>query len=374
MSAPAPPARPLRAGEGWLSPWPPLNPLVYLRRPVAPQFPLDRPDRREYAYARQGLWHGLHALGIAAGDEVLVPAYHHGSEVEVLVRAGIEPRFYGYTEALEPDAGALAALVGPRTRALYLIHHLGFGQDVRRWRAWCDERGLLLLEDAAMAWPAARDGVPLGSLGDLAIFSPWKLWGLADSGVLLCRTPPGPSPRPLRRIPLGNLHAHAKWLTRRSHFAVRVRAPVAKAAADAQLTGPEYDLGDPDAAPSRASRAYLRRADAAAAAARRREHHATMLAAFGELVPAPYDRPRGEECPFVMPIVVDGRDAVIQRLEGWGVRALHLWARPHAALAEPDRFPLAAELRRRVVGLPVHQELSDRDVERIVEAVHGCLG
>jgi dTDP-4-amino-4,6-dideoxygalactose transaminase len=125
--------------------------------------------------ARHGLWHGLRALGLGDDDEVLVPAYHHGSEIEALVRAGLTCRFYEASEGLAPDERELEALLGPRTRALHLIHYLGFPQEATRWRAWCEERGLFLIEDAAQAWLGSLEGRPLGSFGDIAIFCLYKL-------------------------------------------------------------------------------------------------------------------------------------------------------------------------------------------------------
>jgi dTDP-4-amino-4,6-dideoxygalactose transaminase len=65
---------------------------------------------------------------------VLVPAYHHGSEIEALLQAGLRIRYYEVDRALEPDAAALESLLGPDVRALYLIHYLGFPQDAPRWR------------------------------------------------------------------------------------------------------------------------------------------------------------------------------------------------------------------------------------------------
>src|SRR5205823_10573872 len=58
-------------------------------RPDPPPFPLADPRCRLVTRARHGLWLGVRALGLGPGDEVLVPAYHHGSEVEALVRAGV---------------------------------------------------------------------------------------------------------------------------------------------------------------------------------------------------------------------------------------------------------------------------------------------
>ena len=123
--------------RGRLSIWAPLRPGAYLRRPVSElPFPLEEPGCRLYEFARQRLFNGLEVLGLGPGDEVLVPAYNHGSEVEVLSRAGVTCRFFDSSEDLAPDEHVLERLLGPSTRALYLIHHLGFPQAAPRWRRW----------------------------------------------------------------------------------------------------------------------------------------------------------------------------------------------------------------------------------------------
>ena len=65
---------------------------------------------------------------------------------------------------------------------MYLIHYLGFPQDAPGWLRWCRERGLLLIEDAAQAWLASVGGRPLGSFGDMAIFSFYKAVGVPEGG------------------------------------------------------------------------------------------------------------------------------------------------------------------------------------------------
>ena len=119
------------------------------------------------------------------GDEVLVPAYHHGSEIEALVRAGVKCRFYEASETLEPVTRELEAALTPRTRALLIVHYIGFPQDSDRWRRWCDEHGLLLLEDAAQAWLASASGRPVGSFGDLSVFCLYKTFGFPDGSALV---------------------------------------------------------------------------------------------------------------------------------------------------------------------------------------------
>jgi dTDP-4-amino-4,6-dideoxygalactose transaminase len=73
--------------------------------------------------ARQGLYAGAEALGLGPGNEVLTPAYHHGSEVEALRRRGLNCRFYDLDSKLSPADSEVDSLVGPRTRALLLIHY-----------------------------------------------------------------------------------------------------------------------------------------------------------------------------------------------------------------------------------------------------------
>ena len=138
-------------------------PLDAYSRPPAAALPYPLDDSGElFARARHALWHGLARVGLGPGDRVLVPAYHHGSEVEVVRRAGLECRFYEVGEDLAPDAEALERELSAGVRALHLIHYLGFPQDAPAWRRWCDERGLLLIEDAAQAWLSTVGGRPVG--------------------------------------------------------------------------------------------------------------------------------------------------------------------------------------------------------------------
>ena len=80
-----------RAGP--LSAWPPLRPSAWLRPPTAHlPFPLEEPRAHRFALGRVALLHGVRALGLSEGDEVLVPAYHHGSEIQALWHVPGVPR------------------------------------------------------------------------------------------------------------------------------------------------------------------------------------------------------------------------------------------------------------------------------------------
>jgi perosamine synthetase len=343
---------------------PPLPPSLYLRRQSNEQpFPLGEAGCRLFARARHALWQGVQTLGLGQGDEVLVPAYHHGSEIEALIRVGVTCRFYEATTSLEPDPAELEALLSPSTRALYLIHYLGFPQDVDRWREWCDARGLLLFEDAAQAWLAHRDGKPVGSVGDLSIFCLYKTFGLPDGAALISSNPP-PSLTPLDRKISAIGTRHAAWVVGRSGILATAARTIW--APEESTDDHEFSLGDPSP-PTSALDALLGRVVDTSAAATRRAHYELLLADLGDLaLPALRDLPSGAS-PFAFPLVTARKAELLGRLRANGIDALDFWSIAHSSL--PSGFPRAAELRRSIVGVPVHQELRRTDLERIVRTV-----
>jgi dTDP-4-amino-4,6-dideoxygalactose transaminase len=349
-----------------LEPLPPLAPSAYLRRrsPRLP-FPLDEPSTVLFASARQALFAGLGALGITSGDAVLAPAYHCGAEIEPMVRLGVDCQFYDAGPELEPDPDELDALRTPATRALFVIDHLGFPQDGARWRAWCDERGLAFVEDAAPAWLASRDGVPAGALADLAVFSLNKQVAVPDGGAAV-RPRGGTVPTP----PVGGLglsgvlHRHASWLMTRSGAIGGLRRRlVSGAVRGAYDLDRENELG-PLRGPGAATRFLAPRLATDDVAARRRRHYRALLEVLGAQVPPPFDRLPDGAAPFAFPVVSERKAELLAHLEAENVVAFDLWSVPHPVLSAGG-FPRAARRRATTVGLPVHHGLSDGDVARI---------
>jgi CelD/BcsL family acetyltransferase involved in cellulose biosynthesis len=354
----------------YISAWPPLPPGVWLRPPVpALPFPLEERNFRLYAFARHGLWHGVRSLGLGSGDEVLMPAYNHGSEVEALLRAGVDLRFYGARGDLAPDECELDSLAGPRTRALYLIHYLGFPQDAERWRRWCDERQMYLLEDAAQAWLATDGGRPVGARGDLAVFCFYKTFGVAEGAALVSATPPPALTRDPGPGLQGVAMRHALWLAQRSGAFSHI------ARNRPRLPRPPTDEGDDpfelyptfESLPWSTVPFLVHRLVADDAAAARRANYRLLLGELRDRVPEPFaDLPDGAS-PFVLPIRTAAKRALLEQLDVRGIRAMDMWADTHAAI--PDRFPAVADRRATTVGLPVHQELRVAELDRIVDAV-----
>jgi dTDP-4-amino-4,6-dideoxygalactose transaminase len=352
--------------EGLLEAWPPLPPGAWLRRPAARMpYPLEEPSCTFYSRARHALFLGLRALGLERGDEVLMPAYHHGSEVEAAIRAGASCVFYEGSERLEPDLEELEGLVGPRTRALHLTHYLGFSQDASRWRAWCDQRELLLVEDAAQSWLTQDASGPVGRAGDLVVFCLYKTFGIPDGAAVVMRIARAPGVHD-GAGPWGLVRRHAAWLAARSGL-VAEAVTRRRAEPTRYVAEEDFALGEP-APPNALGQKLLRRLVAQDAAAARRLAYRRLLSELGDLVPAPFAECPDGASPFIFPVEVDDKKAQLAALAAGRISALDLWSVPHPAL-DAARFPAAARRRERTVGLPVHQELRAVDLDRIAAAL-----
>jgi dTDP-3-amino-3,4,6-trideoxy-alpha-D-glucose transaminase len=131
----------------------------------------------------------LQALGIGPGDEVVVPAHTFVATWIAVARTGatpvaVEPAADDYL----PSVDAIAAAIGPRTRAVIAVHLYGCVDGIDGLAALCARRGIVLLEDAAQAHGASCNGVRAGAHGRLAGFSfyPGKnLGAYGDGGAVV---------------------------------------------------------------------------------------------------------------------------------------------------------------------------------------------
>jgi dTDP-4-amino-4,6-dideoxygalactose transaminase len=353
--------------------WPTLPPHVHFQKASRfVPFPLDQEGCRIYSRARHAIFNAFRALGLGAGEVVLVPAYHHGSEIEALLQAGLRIRYYEVNAALEPDAGELESLLDGEVRVLYLIHYLGFPQDAAYWRAWCDQRGLLLVEDAAQAFLATREGQPVGSLGHMGVFCLYKTYGIPDGGAVISQVPPPPPTRAPQSGLWGTFKRHFNWVAQRrgeiGFLHLQVSPLIRWWKVRRFQPHQEFELQDPATPPAVMTTRLLPRLTDARTASQRRENYRFLLQHLGHLVPPPFNvLPEGAS-PFAFPVAVDAAPAFLERLRGYGVMGLLFWFNPHPSLPVAD-FPRSRALREKMLALPVHQELTGAELRQIVAAV-----
>ncbi len=119
-----------------------------------------------------GLQLCLMAIGIKAGDEVIVPAQTHVATAHVVEHLGARPVFVDVERATgNIDLQKVEAAVTARTRAVMPVHYLGLPCDMDRLRMIADKCKLAVIEDCALAVGADYGGRHPGALGTAGAFS-----------------------------------------------------------------------------------------------------------------------------------------------------------------------------------------------------------
>ena len=125
----------------------------------------------------------LTAMGIGAGDEVIVPANTFIATAAAVVRTGAIPRFADISDdTLLLTSRTLAEAITPRTRAVIVVHLFGQMPDMTDLLAVADQAGIAVIEDAAQAHGAEWHGCRAGAFGEVACFSFYPAKNLGASG------------------------------------------------------------------------------------------------------------------------------------------------------------------------------------------------
>ena len=114
----------------------------------------------------------LRALGVGAGDEVIVTSRSFVASASCVINAGAEPIFADVdADSQNLTAASVRAALTDRTRAIIVVHLAGYSAEMDELCALAAEKGLKLIEDCAQAHGATYKGRPVGSFGDASAFS-----------------------------------------------------------------------------------------------------------------------------------------------------------------------------------------------------------
>jgi perosamine synthetase len=114
----------------------------------------------------------LLALGIGAGDEVIVPTLTYIASVNAIAYTGATPVFVdSLADTWQMDPEDVARKITPKTRGVMAVHLYGHACNLKALRAICDEHSIFLIEDCAEAIGSLYNGNHVGTFGDISTFS-----------------------------------------------------------------------------------------------------------------------------------------------------------------------------------------------------------
>ncbi len=123
------------------------------------------------------------------GDEILVPSVTWPTQIWSPMMAGLKVRFVDTdTETLNMDLKDLEAKIGPRTRAISLVHLMGNPCDMDRVLSICEKYNLILIEDCCEALGSAFKGKAVGTFGLAGSFSFFFSHHITtmEGGMIIC--------------------------------------------------------------------------------------------------------------------------------------------------------------------------------------------
>ena len=129
----------------------------------------------------------LAACGIGAGDEVIVPPFTFIATIEGILDAGAIPVFSEIDETLCLAPEAIESVITLRTKAVMPVHMCGAMAHIEEIRSVCNQKGLLLIEDACQSLGATFNGKSLGTFGQMGCFSfdPVKTITCGEGGAVV---------------------------------------------------------------------------------------------------------------------------------------------------------------------------------------------
>ena len=289
----------------------------------------------------------LRALGVGAGDEVVVPSFTFYASAEAVVNAGARPVFCDVDPLTRNVTRAtVAGAVGERTKAILAVDLFGCPAPIPELAGL----GLPILEDAAQAAGATLEGRRAGSLGDVATFSfyPSKNLGcMGDGGAIA---------------------------TDRDDVAELARAlrfHGSRDKRDFEYVGYNSRLDELQATILRALLPHLD----GWSRGRRAAADAYVAAGLGELVRLPAPPPRAEPAWHLYVAAHDHADELVAGLGEAGIGARGYYRTPvhrqpaMARFAAGVELPITDELARTNLALPMGPALSEAAVKQIVAAV-----
>ncbi|MBW1960622.1 MAG: DegT/DnrJ/EryC1/StrS family aminotransferase [Deltaproteobacteria bacterium] len=129
----------------------------------------------------------LAATGIGAGDEVIIPPFTFVATFEAVIAAGAAPVFADIDHTLCLDPKAIAKALTARTKAVMPVHMCGAMAHIDEIKSFCDQKGLVLIEDVAQSVGGSFNGKALGTFGQMGCFSfdPVKTITCGEGGAVI---------------------------------------------------------------------------------------------------------------------------------------------------------------------------------------------
>ncbi len=135
-----------------------------------------------FEYARQSIKLALSLYGSYSDRTVLLPASLCPAVLQPFIDLNIKVYLYDLNEDFTVNEKSLFSLINKSVKFVYVIHYFGLIQDFTNLRKFCDEKGLVLIEDCALCGYNTK--LNIGQYGHFSAFSLWKFLPISNGALL----------------------------------------------------------------------------------------------------------------------------------------------------------------------------------------------
>jgi dTDP-4-amino-4,6-dideoxygalactose transaminase len=299
------------------------------------------------------------ALNLSEGDEVILPVFTYTATAEVIALLKLKPVFVEVcADTFNIDVAAVEAAITPKTKALLPVHLFGQCANMEAIVALAAKHNLYIIEDAAQAigaqytftsgekWQAGC----VGTIGCTSFFPTKNLGAFGDGGAIFCNEPD----LALRLKMIANHGQKEKYV--HEIIGVNSRLDTLQAAIlNVQL--------------KHLPAAILRKQEIAA------RYDAALANITGLSIPARDAKSTHVFHQYTLRIA-SRRDELKKYLADAGIDTMVYYATPmhlqkaYANAAHPaGTFPIAEQLSKEVLSIPIHTTLTDAEVDFVIQKI-----
>lgn len=303
--------------------------------------------------ATEGLFQVCDLIGLCSGDKVIMPSISFIGAANAVMATGAQVAFCDVDpRTLNPTLEHIEACFDKFVRAVIILHYGGETHSLREIRAWCDERDVILIEDAACAQATVYEGKAAGTWGHYGVwsFDAMKVMTTGDGGMVYCENTED-AERLRRKTYLGMDTATGLGSSKDKWWEFCVKEPGQRRAVMNDIAagiGLEQLKQLPD---------FVKRRKA-------------ITKEYGKQLWSTVIVPSNLRTHYYFYwIQTPDRDALAAHLKANGVYVTFRYYPLHWAFKTGDSLPNTEHAAKHTLLLPLHQGLSDQDVAFVCEKV-----